>query len=246
VSALHVIVVFANATTTATASGSGVDPVSFILGIIAGGLVSGISLFVGQILIDWWNRPILEVDKAISPIPAEVRMKSGLRGKVDDVYLDDLPYIVSRICVTNKGKTAAENCKAALDSESHHLRICWHIPKERSTMTINSRDSEYVDVCAVLAKDPSRLIGGDQTNVYTDEQQPRKAFLTSKEIPRRISPTEEGWQEPIRDNRNLDSIGQSDLKFKLTITAKNAFPYVCDIIILEKQDGEGRIVSFLE
>ncbi len=239
------IVVFANATAISTGSPSNFDFVSFILGIVAGGLVSGISLFVGQLLIDRRNRPILEVDKKNSPIPSEIRMKSGFRGKVGDVYLDDLPYTVNRIRVRNNGKTAAENCKASLESEGRHLRVCWHIPKERYTMTINAKDSEYVDLCAVSVKDPSKLVGSDLNNVYTDEKESLKASLVSADIPRRISPTEEGWQI-LKKNRVLDNISQGDLHFTLSITAKNASPYVCKITILEHQDGEGRIVSFSE
>jgi len=128
-------------------------------------------------------------------------MKSGRRGKVEDVYLDDLRYIVNRIRVTNKGKTAAENCKASLESEGRHLRICWHIPKERYTMTINAKDSEYVDLCAVSAKDPSKLVGSDQKNVYADDKESLKASLVSADIPRRISPTEEGWQILKRETK---------------------------------------------
>ncbi len=237
------------ATITATTVGgptSAIDA-SFILGIIAGGLVSGISLFLAQWLFDWFNRPILEVDKKISPIVKTIHLESGRYGTLERIELDRIPYLVNRIRVRNNGKTAAKNCKAILegvfDSEPYHELVCWSLPRERYVMTINAGDGEYVDLCAVCRTDPS-IIMRDKSPVYGDRDKRMGATLAPQEIPRRIAPTEEGWQNPANRNRVFDTLGQGDLNFTLTVTAKNASPYECKITILAHQKLTGRIVSF--
>src|SRR5437867_1420306 len=59
-------------------------------------------------------------------------------------------YNVNRIIVRNKGRTAAENCKGAIEINRRQEKICWYLESERYTMTINAKSLEYLDVCASL------------------------------------------------------------------------------------------------
>jgi NADH:ubiquinone oxidoreductase subunit 6 (subunit J) len=231
------------------------SPNSVLLGVVIGGVVSGISLFLGQVLVDWYNRPILEIDEVGSPIPVLINRESGRYGKVDDTSLESIPYMVNRIRVSNNGRTAAKNCKAALVSETDSFRelVCWSIPRERYIMTINAKDTECVDLCAVIQVDPGKLLrdqnppqNPNQNRVYGNKDRTLGATLRVQDIPRRIVPTEEGWLDgkPVRDNKVLDQRGEGDLHFTIVITAENASPYETKVTILERQDGQGRMVSF--
>jgi hypothetical protein len=228
------------------------SPNSVLLGVVIGGVVSGISLFFGQIFIDWYHRPVLEIDKESSPIAVMTDRQSGRFGEIKGISLDKIPYVVNRIRVLNKGRTAAENCKATLKSQSENFRVlvCWAITRERYVMTINAKDSEDLDVCAVLSSevDRDRLISDQKSNVnlFADRERGRGATLRLLDLPRRILPTEEGWQDgkPVNTNRVLDDQGESDLDFALTVTAGNAAPCECNVTIKERQDEQGHIMSF--
>jgi hypothetical protein len=226
-----------------------------------GGLAGGISLYFAQRLFDWYKRPILEIDREMSPIPVMIHLDSGVRGvsggitlsplrrwlsKIygtptvsGDITLDRIPYVVNRVRVMNRGKSAAENCKAILVVNDQAEKVSWHIARERYVMTINSQDWEYVDLCAVCATDiqalitSSRPIGAGTEGIQA---------LTENDVRWRIAPTEEGWQTPIRNNRDL---GHHDIECTLRITAKNTDCAEARIRIREQPDNNGRIVHFL-
>jgi len=81
---------------------------------------------------------------------------------------------------------AAENCKAILISHGLAEKVCWYIPKERYVMTINSKDSEYVDLCAVCARDLERLIS---ESLMTFEGHVVHPALSEHDVRWRIAPT---------------------------------------------------------
>ena len=57
----------------------------------------------------------------------------------------------SRIKVENRGKTAANDCKASLILTAHReYRIAWMIPKEDCTVIINAHDVEFLQLNVVM------------------------------------------------------------------------------------------------
>ena len=80
------------------------------------------------------------------------------------------------------------------------------------------------------------------------------ATLTKEHVPRRIAPTDEGWQikddKPIiKSNRNLGKRGGqdldgADLEFDLVVSSENCDPCISKIVIHARQDGQGRIIKF--
>jgi hypothetical protein len=117
-------------------------------------------------------------------------------------------------------------------------KVCWYIPKERYVMTINSQDSEYVDLCAFSERDPELLARDSRSIVNNVVVGP---VVHAHEILWRMAPTEDGWQTPIAKNRDL---GHGDIESTLRITAKNAKPCESRITIRELPDRDGRIVDF--
>lgn len=106
-------------------------------------------------------------------------------------------------------------------------------------MTINSRDSEYVDLCAVCERDPETLRRESVVFIGAAEA---TTTLGPHDVLWRIAPTEEGWRTPIAKNRDL---GRGDLECTIRITAKNAKPCQSSIRIRARPDQDGRIVDFL-
>jgi hypothetical protein len=220
----------------------------FIVGILAGTLITAVSLYAVELAVRYHYRPIIEFDRKVSPIPISVNWSSGKYGKVGDVDLNKIPYIVNRIKVDNKGKTAAENCKIAFIVKRPNItreRACWSVPSERYTMTINAHDSEYCDICAFSEKDPSQLVKNQKagTEVYADEKRGRGTTLTADDVPYRVAPTEEGWGKTIGSNRNL---GHAELECTIMVSGKNCGREELIVRIREHDDGEGRIVELVK
>ncbi len=113
-------------------------------------------------------------------------------------------YHCNVVKVKNTGLRAAEGCKADLKIGDQLLRVCWTVPAERPSATINALSEEALDVCAVLSK------------IHSEK----------KGVPKRIAPVETGWVIPPRD------LGKEEIKGQLIISAKNANPKMYKIRIL--------------
>jgi hypothetical protein len=127
-------------------------------------------------------------------------------------------YHCNVLTIRNTGMTAAEGCKADLKVGDEIYRICWTVPQERPSATINAQSEEQLDVCAVISKANSQ--GG---NIL------------------RIAPTEKGWDYPPRD------LGNIFIKAKLVISAKNATPKIIDINILSFENAiDGKLILAID
>jgi len=62
-----------------------------------------------------------------------------------------------QLSIRNDGRSAAENCKGILKISGREEKICWHVPTERYTTTINADSVEYLDECAILDGDPKEI-----------------------------------------------------------------------------------------
>lgn len=114
---------------------------------------------------------------------------------------------------------AAEGCKADLKIGESLLRICWTVPEERPSATINAQSEEPLDVCAVLSK--------------SNSQNPT--------LLRRIAPIETGWKDPPRN------LGQEEIKGELIISAKNASPKIIRIKILPFEKAlDGKVILVID
>jgi len=137
-------------------------------------LLAGIGILVGNLLLDYFKRPQLEIYK--ETIPEKIFI--NIFDKDDVIYKTDPPtlnpinrkydylpeglrdlsiiYIVQRITIKNNStKSAAEDCKGILKINNLEEKICWSIPSEKYKMTINAGSVEYLDLCAFV--DPEEL-----------------------------------------------------------------------------------------
>jgi hypothetical protein len=131
-------------------------------------------------------------------------------------------YVVNRIIVKNVGRSAAKNCKGYLVIDNSKERVCWTVGQERPNATVNPKDEERLDLCALrnATKTKSRF------SKKTEESKIRR--LAERSVmggppPKLIAPTEGGWPlldgkiDP-RESRNLPDIEQCEV----LITAENA------------------------
>jgi hypothetical protein len=219
------------------------DIIWLIIGIFVGVPISALALILAELGVNHYYCPILEIDRKESPISRSVHFSSGKFGKIGEVELDRILYTVNRIRVNNKGRRAAEDCKIALITKNSHERICWSVPSERYTMTINAHDSEYFDLCAYSNVDPSQLMRGQKAgvNVKADKEMTRGATLFEGDVLHRIAPTEEGWKPIINSNRDLK---HTDLECAIYISSKNSKGCREQIRILEHPVNDS-IVEFM-
>lgn len=239
-------------------------PLILIFQFAISGAAAGAALYFASRFLDHYRRPLLKIDKENSPMPVSIDIEVFRTEFQSIIYECRISYIVNRIIVRNLGKNAAENCKGSIMINGVDEKVCWYIPRERYTITINAKDKEYLDVCAVLSeyerdrsqwlkeiRDRASLIPDIEGYIDKIEYVPtlesfrirRETLQTYKsvdDIPLIIAPTEEGWIAPLHHNRKIKP-GTMQLK----ITAKNAEPIVADIRILDKPDKHGRIIEFV-
>ncbi len=128
-------------------------------------------------------------------------------------------YYCNVLVIKNTGMTAAEGCKADLKVGERIVRLCWTVPGERPSATINAQSEEQLDVCAIICKADSQ-----DTNLL-----------------RRIAPTENGWVYPPRD------LQSEEFKAKLIISAKNADPKIIEITILQFENAiDGKVILAID
>jgi hypothetical protein len=144
-----------------------------------------------------------------------LRIKRQVELRKFDVELtkDHLNWIyeAKRIIVENVGRSAAKNCKGWIVTDVGKERVCWTVPKERPNATINVKDSERLDFCAYYVEGLS-------------EYSPASG-LPPKEVPKRISPTEDGWKEQFK-NRDITNLTEC----KILITSDNAKPVEARVV----------------
>jgi hypothetical protein len=236
----------------------GVEAFNPVITVVAGGIIGGISLFVGHIALDKYRMPHLSVDTERLLEPSTI-----------DLYLCDIksPYFpaelrevsrnlkvsynVNRVTIKNDRRYAAENCKGMLKINNREEKISWHIPTETYKMTVNGDSEEYLDVCAVIAEDSKKAFERAQTSMKNEfgssgdvmrtKKEIGEVYKTHEDIPSLISPTENGWSTDLKQNRKI-SPGNATV----VVTAKNMKPSLKhDITIHDKPlDNKGRVISF--
>jgi hypothetical protein len=160
----------------------------------------------------------------------------------------NVQYIVNRVTIKNRGRSAAENCKGVLKIKERQEKICWNVPLEVYKMTINADSEEYLDVCAILDGDTKEVFTQLNNHIESKfgsgpEGSVAKARINAiykkhEDILRIIAPTESGWQ-PVHLNRKLDPGPATIL-----VTSKNARPTLKqEITILDKPEDSGRIIK---
>jgi hypothetical protein len=161
----------------------------------------------------------------------------------------NVQYIVNRVTITNRGRSAAENCKGVLKIKERQEKICWNVPSEVYKMTINADSQEYLDVCAILDGDTKEVFTQLNNHIETkfgsgSEGSVAKArvkviYKSHEDILRIIAPPENGWQ-PVHLNRRIDPGARATI----LVTAKNARPTLKrEITILDKPEDDGRIIK---
>lgn len=197
------------------------------------GLVAGFSLFLGNIFLDRHRKPKISFDK--KPVLRNQESFELFKGGNEPFRLD-VKYEIQRIKVTNYGRNAAEGCKGVLTINEVEEKLCWHVAKERYTMTINSNSFEYLEVCAILVEDPDEVIKrlreqmkkfGNEVRAIEMKKYIDKYYNCSEDIPRIITPTEDGWLS-VEMNRKINSGSAS-----IIVSSKNASPCKGDVIITE-------------
>lgn len=169
------------------------------LALFVGALLGSSLALYFKILEESTYAPILDVSSK-EPLINDFELPSTLMIK----NIKPPTYHCNVLVVRNKGLRAAEGCKADLKIGDRLLRVCWAVPTERPSATINAQSEEHLDVCAVLNK--------------SDSQDPFR--------PKRIAPTETGWPEAPRN------LGEEEIEGELIISAKNASPRIIKIRIL--------------
>ncbi len=139
-----------------------------LLGVIIGGILGFGSSIGVNLFWNWYTQPVLSIEKEVQVRWFE--LESGEHRNYNR------RYCANRVKVRNKGRSAAENCKASLIMEDSEEKISWIIPAERYTLTLNADDREWLDVCAIR---------DDGT--------------------KRIAPTEHSWGNNENESRDLGS-----------------------------------------
>jgi hypothetical protein len=127
-------------------------------------------------------------------------------------------------------------------------KLCWSVPKEKYTMTINSHSKEFLDVCAVLEDNQKEVYLSIQniiSNKLGDSGQANRAkkelktiYSKPEDIPLIIAPTEDGWM-PAYLNRIVKE-GEATL----LVTSKTArFTLKIDIKILKERNKENKFIE---
>lgn len=124
-----------------------------LIQFVVTGLVAGAALLGANVVLDKYRSPKLSVDKANSPKIVRIDLTVY---KIDEKLIPyhlrqfTVPYNVNRILIRNEGKSAAKNCKGVLKVDYMEYRVCWSVPTERSTATLNAHSMEYLDLAAGL------------------------------------------------------------------------------------------------
>lgn len=143
------------------------DPyLSVVIGFVLGFVSAVVSAFVVRAVTDWIMRPILAIggNDAIDVVQFKIRR----RGEYDRAK-----YRANKITVKNTGRSAAKDCKAYVGYNGKTRRVPWLLPDKNSgyTISLNVKDKEFVDFCAISEVDHTRIIPAEQgyINDFEDE-----------------------------------------------------------------------------
>ena len=200
--------------------------------------------------MDWYRRPKLSFDKGgfSKGIRIQIPLFNLNYPEFEEINKElVVSYLVTRATIENKTNTAAENCKGVLQKDDIEEKLCWTVPKEKYTMTINSHSKESLDICAVLEhnqKEVYLLIQniisklGDSGPANIAKKDLKAIYKTPEDIPLIIAPTEEGWM-PAYLNRIM-----TDGDATLLVTSKTAkFTLKVEIKILKQPNKEHKFIE---
>lgn len=215
------------------------------------GIASGLAIFGANILLDWYRRPKLSFDKR--GFSKGIRIHIPLYN-IDNPEFEEInkefkvSYLVTRAIIANKTNNAAENCKGMLRKDDMEEKLCWTVPKEKYTMTINSHSQEFLNVCAVLEEKQGVVYDrmkniilnkmGNSAPASRAQQDLESIYSKPEDIPLIITPTEDGWMPAYLNRRIMDG------EATLLITSKNAkFALELDIKILKEPNSENKFIE---
>ena len=74
--------------------------------------------------------------------------------------IDRAKYRANKITVKNTGRSATKDCKAYVGYNGKTRRVPWLLPDKNSgyTISLNVKDKEFVDFCAISEVDHTRII----------------------------------------------------------------------------------------
>lgn len=224
--------------------------------------MAGLAIFFFNILLDKYRTPDLSVDLSCYPSPVKIDLE--VFGFEHPYYSSEvssfkIEYEVHRVPIKNTSNYAAKNCKGVLKINGTENKICWNIPSERYKMTINSKSTEYLDVCAILIGDRSivfdelwnrltKLKNHARSTNQTEWQLPglkmedqiRGIYKSAEDIPIIIAPTEDGWKSPPYVNRQI-----THGLVEIMVTSQNAKSTLSKSAkILEQPNEDKKLISF--
>lgn len=112
---------------------------SLAIGIVLGGIIGGISLFLGNLLFIQCVKPRLSW--------GIIRVTEAHLSGVGLDHPPQIPFYSTMIAIANTGMVAAKNCSGHLEIGSVREHICWFLPSNRRVITINRNDFEFLEVC---------------------------------------------------------------------------------------------------
>lgn len=112
---------------------------SLAIGIILGGIIGGVSLFLGNLLFVQCVKPRLSWDI--------IRVTQAHLSGVGLDHPPQIPFYSTMIAIRNTGMVAAKNCSGHLEIGGVREHICWFLPSSRRVITINRDDFEFLEVC---------------------------------------------------------------------------------------------------
>jgi hypothetical protein len=192
-----------------------VEILEVILGFVTA-VLAGIAI---KMIIDHILRPVLQIDDS----NRSVIVRSFLMHNHDNDR-GHPTYLANRITVRNIGKTAAKDCKAYIDYQEQTQRVAWLLPDRNGgfTITLNVKDREFVDLCAIRDDGRFRIIPPEQGYVNDYEN----------EYAERLTPTAGGAELTLRITSSNAKPVQRMLRLHSTV---DHFP-----------NQHGRIVEFIE
>ena len=104
----------------------------------ASGILAGVAV---KLLVDHWYRPMIRIEDDDIPRKIDLTQDDG----------STVRFVAHRVVVRNHGKSAAECCKAYIETSRNEIeRAAWMIPHDNDyTITLNVHDIEYVDLYAI-------------------------------------------------------------------------------------------------
>ncbi|NOJ29713.1 MAG: hypothetical protein DA328_06040 [Nitrososphaeraceae archaeon] len=244
-------------------------------GIIGSGIATAIGIFLSGIMLDRYRSPKLVLDN--SHIEKETLHIMFVDTEIDDYrFVKNAPYLLHRIKIRNTGRTAAKNCNAILVIGNKEHKLIWKSSQKENT-TINAKSYEYVEVCSFLT-DNKKDVYNWFNEIYMQIEDREKKLLKSKNsyyvnstveelkdfakklkneypyknsIPDIILPSENGWNELLKDIRRRYLEGyfynEMDLKpAKIIVSSENAGPIQFDIKLNPYPDKDGVQITFDE